>query len=492
MEKSRQYWEKRQTALEIARQNKAAAFSERAAAAYENAMTKLENAIAARLVYIADDNGVSVTEAMHRLSDDELKGWRMTLDEFKELSLRGDLSDEMELMLKNASHKVHLTHLEAMKTLIDVHMHAEHEQLESNVTDFLGGVWDDTVKKAVADKVIASGVIGFSKESMQTVLTKPWAADGKTFSQRIWQDGQKVSKELQGHLEMNVLMGKNPKDIVKDMHKVMPNNKKADIERLVQTEQAVVASEADKEIWNSLGLEKYEICAVMDYKTSEICRELDGKIFDMKNRKVGVTAPPFHPRCRTVTVPWFDETEDEDFEVSDDEDLKKEFVKKKSKPYTDITSEWKPVDPSRSKIVKNLSEWTHNGNTYKADGKHVVLDYSKHEKEVADLLAKKYGKDVRMVPRVTKPEKVKTPDYLIDGEKWDLKTLKSSGKNTFYNMTKNKKEQAQNFIFDISNLDVSDEWAEKQVSSIFASNNRRWADKIMVLKNDDVKIYKRT
>ncbi len=138
-----------------------------------------------------------------------------------------------------------------------------------------------------------------------------------------------------------------------------------------------------------------------------------------------------------------------------------------------------------------MSEWTHNGNTYKVDGKHVVLDYDKHEKEVADFLAEKYGKDVQMVPRINFPLGVSTPDYSIDGESWDLKTLKSSGKNTFYNMTKNKKEQAKNFIFDISNLDVLDEWTEKQVSNIFTSKNRKWVDKIMVLNNEIIKIYKR-
>lgn len=78
-----------------------------------------------------------------------------------------------------------------------------------------------------------------------------------------------------------------------------------------------MASEADSFTWKDMGLEKYEISAVIDAKTSEICREMDGKVFDMKNRRVGVTAPPFHPYCRTVTIPWFEEE-------SDDEDDSKE------------------------------------------------------------------------------------------------------------------------------------------------------------------------
>jgi hypothetical protein len=52
-------------------------------------------------------------------------------------------------------------------------------------------------------------------------------------------------------------------------------------------------------------VEQYELVATLDGKTSEICQELDGKVFAMKDYEVGVTAPPFHCWCRTVTAPYF-------------------------------------------------------------------------------------------------------------------------------------------------------------------------------------------
>ncbi|MGL6219340.1 MAG: minor capsid protein, partial [Lacrimispora sphenoides] len=56
-----------------------------------------------------------------------------------------------------------------------------------------------------------------------------------------------------------------------------------------------------------LGVEQYEILATLDTRTSDICRDMDEKVFDMKDYEVGVTAPPFHPHCRTTTVPHFDD-----------------------------------------------------------------------------------------------------------------------------------------------------------------------------------------
>ena len=55
------------------------------------------------------------------------------------------------------------------------------------------------------------------------------------------------------------------------------------------------------------GFERFEIVATLDSHTSEICRELDGHVEEMKNYEPGVTAPPFHPWCRTTTVPYFDD-----------------------------------------------------------------------------------------------------------------------------------------------------------------------------------------
>lgn len=167
-------------------------------------------------------------------------------------------------------------------------------------------------------------------------------------------------------------------------------------------------------------------------------------------------------------------------------------VPEESGNFFNATNDWKKVTKEDAKAVTELNSYKNNDVEYKVDKKHVVLDYSKHEREVADLIAKNYGKDVKMVPRVLYPPGIKTPDYLIDGEKWDLKTVSSKGKNVFYNLTKGKKEQADNFIFDISNIDVKDKWIEDQIKSIYNSKNREWIKSIIVTKKKIIiKAYKR-
>lgn len=76
---------------------------------------------------------------------------------------------------------------------------------------------------------------------------------------------------------------------------------------LVMTESAFFASAAQRDCFNDLDVERYEVVATLDSHTSQTCRDMDGHVFDMKDYEVGATAPPFHGRCRSVTAPWFDD-----------------------------------------------------------------------------------------------------------------------------------------------------------------------------------------
>lgn len=505
---SKSYWQKRFENLKSDELLRTNGYLKELEQDYAKTQASLKKDLAYWYQRFADNNGISYVEAQRKLKANELEELRWTLDEYIKYGKENAINGKWIQQLENASAKYHISRLESLELQLKQHAEVLHARQESVLAISMEELYKDGYYHTAYElqKGMQVGIVmnQFDDKTLNTIIHRPWHADGRDFSQRIWSSRDDLVRELHTELTHMAIRGDAPDKAIGRVAKRFDVSKSR-VVTLVQTEHAAMAEKARADCFNDLGVERYIYIATLDSKTSEICQDLDGEHFDEADREIGINSPPMHPRCRSTTAPYFDDMETtrfaRDMETGKGytipgnisyKEWEKQFVKKKSKPYTDITSKWKPVDPSQSKIVKDLSEWTYNGETYKVDGKHVVLDYSKHEKEVADLLAKKYGKDVRMVPRVTKPEKVKTPDYLIDGEKWDLKTLKSSGENTFYNMTKNKKEQAQNFIFDISNLDVSDEWAENQVSSIFASNNRRWADKIMVLKNDDVKIYKRT
>lgn len=157
----------------------------------------------------------------------------------------------------------------------------------------------------------------------------------------------------------------------------------------------------------------------------------------------------------------------------------------------DVTEEWKAEKENPSN-VKDLFEYNVNGETYKVDGKRVLLDYSMHEKKIAELIANETGRKVEMVPRVTFPQGIQTPDYLINGSGYDLKTPLGNGKNTLYGMVKSKKKQANNFVICADKTQLTVEELRRQIEDVFQSRNTAFVNTIVLIKdNKIVNIYKR-
>ena len=104
-----------------------------------------------------------------------------------------------------------------------------------------------------------------------------------------------------------------------------------------------------------------------------------------------------------------------------------------------------------------------------ADGKHVKLNPSEREVSIAILLSEKYRKKVKLIPQVMYPQGIQTPDYLIDGKRFDLKSPTGREKNLLYGLIAKKYRQAHNFVIDITNCPLSMEELERQAEHLYKS-----------------------
>lgn len=157
----------------------------------------------------------------------------------------------------------------------------------------------------------------------------------------------------------------------------------------------------------------------------------------------------------------------------------------------DITDEWTKTQGKVGTVVERR-EYTVNGTTYIVDGKRVRVHLRRNERAIADLLAEKYGKEVELIPQITTPQFIQTPDYLIDGERFDLKSPTGRGKDVFRDAIKKKRKQSPNFIFDISNTPLDFEEIRRQVMGIFTARNTKFVEKIVLFKDGEVlKVYER-
>ena len=131
---------------------------------------------------------------------------------------------------------------------------------------------------------------------------------GSHYSQRIWKNTQELSETLKQELLVSLLTGRTDRET----SEVIMNRCGAgamQARRLVRTESCFLSGELTARSYEECGIEKYRYLATLDLRTSKICRELDGKIFSMKDRKAGKNYPPMHPWCRSTTISVIDEDE---------------------------------------------------------------------------------------------------------------------------------------------------------------------------------------
>ena len=378
-----EYWKQRFTQLEAAQNRKGATAYLEMEKQYKAAQNELEAQIARWYQRFADSNGISLAQAKQWLKGQDLAEFKWDVKEYikygKENAINGAWMQELE----NASSKFHISRLEALQI-------QTQNSLETMFAQQMG-----TMKKALSD-VYASGyyhtayavqqgfglgwdIAGLDQAQIEKVLSKPWAVDGYNFSARIWNSKTKLIGEVHNELSKNLLTGADPQKAIDSLAKKMGTSK-SNAGRLVMTEQAYFSSAAQKDCFNDLDVEEYEIVATLDSHTSDICRSLDGKVFKLSDYKPGVTAPPFHVYCRSTTAPHFKDNFDAGERAARGADGKTYYVP------DDVTySEWKKafVDGDKS----GFEEVKH---------KHYKREEPKQQANPRDYncdMAQKVGKD---------------------------------------------------------------------------------------------------
>ena len=135
-------------------------------------------------------------------------------------------------------------------------------------------------------------------ENIKQMILQIWCADGKSWSDRIWTNTDKLQQALNDNLINCVLTGKKPTELkqmlMKDFN-VSFNN----ADTIVRTEMAHIQTQAAMQRYRDYGITEVEILADKDERQCEVCGKLHKKRYP-----TGANVPiPAHPRCRCTVIP---------------------------------------------------------------------------------------------------------------------------------------------------------------------------------------------
>lgn len=306
MAKNNAYWKKRFEQLEIAQLNKGLSAYHELERQYTQATRAVEKEIAAWYSRYAKENQITLTEAKKLLAGRDLEAFRMDVKEY--IRKGRSLDPQWAAQLEQASVRVHISRLEALK----VQMQQQIERLAGHELDALDKVardiYTDGYYRTAFEVAKGSGVsatfAALDTNKIDKVISKPWAADGANFSKRIWKKRSTLVNDLHTLLTQNIIKGDSPDKLIKLITRKFDVSKHQ-AGRLIMTESAYFNSVAQKDSFKDVGVEQFEFVATLDTRTSDICEEMDGKVFKMSEYEVGVNAPPLHCNCRSTTIPYF-------------------------------------------------------------------------------------------------------------------------------------------------------------------------------------------
>lgn len=307
MPKSREYWKKRLENIADTQNKKADDYIESLELQYKKALASIRRDLEVFYARYANAESVNMVTAKKLLSNAEKEMWEVSFEEYRKMAQDEELINQIESMYS----KSRVSRLKILEAQIRAQLEVLYRDLNTDLEALLTDTFTDTYYQTVYEIQKGTGIGAnfaiLNEDTVKKIVSKPWKWGH--FSSTVWDNKELLLDELETALSQAFIRGDRIDKVIKifDKRIGVGCSRAANI---IQTEHAYIAGEATFKGYEETGVEKYEYLATLDTRTSTICRDMDGKIFKLSEKVVWLNYPPLHCRCRSTTVPYF---EDEEF-----------------------------------------------------------------------------------------------------------------------------------------------------------------------------------
>lgn len=306
--KSQEYWRKRAEQVASQQFQKSDRYAAGLKRQYELSLKSIQRDLDSFYARFAENNAVSMAEARRLLSAGELAEFKMTLSEFRKKA-KNNADGQWTKELDNVYYRTRVTRLEALQLQVRQQVEMLAASQQAGTGKLLGDIYEDTYHRTLFElnkggNGILASFARADKEAVQEVISRPWY--GKNYSSRIWDNRDKLLRELRTGLSQSFIRGDSVDKVSKLLAERMGVSR-SNAERLIQTESAHIINEATAEGYRSSGVvQEYEVLATLDSRTSPICQSMDGKVFKLSEKETeSITRHSMcavEPRLRPISM----------------------------------------------------------------------------------------------------------------------------------------------------------------------------------------------
>jgi SPP1 gp7 family putative phage head morphogenesis protein len=305
----KEYWIKRSEQNLLLQEKKAEDYINSLLKSYKKVKDNVDKEISVFYMRYAVNNSINYIDAQRLLTKPEIDKFIDRLDIYiKEAKLYS--SDPLYIkQLESMSIRTRVRRIEALKLDIQHQIEILEAMNTKDIDELLTGIYTDNYYRSIYDLQtgleFGTAINIVNMKAVEKIVRTKWL--GENYSDRIYADKAKLLRTLEVELSQSFIRGDSIQNTSKRVYKRLDISYNNAI-RLVRTESNHISNEAFYDsLVNSGVVSEYEYLATLDNRTSEICSGLDGKVFKLSDKQVGVNFPPTHPNCRSTTIPYFND-----------------------------------------------------------------------------------------------------------------------------------------------------------------------------------------
>lgn len=305
-----EYWQARNERTFLEGEKDILDYAESLKKQYTNAANKIEEEIQKFYGKFAVDNNYTMADLKKLLNRDELKSFKESIKDIADYAKKHKLDKDFETQIKLLRAKSKISRLDELKTKINFEVEKLYSDVNISLGEQLEQSFEDGYYKTIFNQ---QKFLGFSdnfamlnQKAIQKAVTTPYMTEN--YSDVLWKNKTNLMNILNQQIPQGIILGYNPNKTAKIASQQLGSKYKSTA-RLIRTEYNLILNDATAQGYKEANIEKYQLLATLDSRTSDICRDMDGEIFKVKEKEVGVNYPPFHPNCRTTTIPYFEPDE---------------------------------------------------------------------------------------------------------------------------------------------------------------------------------------
>lgn len=315
IEKLNKYWIERNESMFLAGEKKGLELAKRLEKNYRNCQRRIEAELALFYNQYAKESGLEISDVRKLLSKSELKTFKEDLKDFLDYAKKHNFIDSEKTKLKLLQLKSRVSRLEELNTKINFEISKITNESEQELKQYLSDIYEDGYYRTIFNTEKQIGFAISFTELNTKAIEKAISTNymGGNYSSLLWKNKDNLMNILEQQIPQGIVLGYNPRKLAQLASKKLKTNYNNTV-RLIRTEYNLILNDSILQGYTECGITEYQLSATLDNRTSEICQEMDRKIYKVKEAIKGVNYPPFHPNCRTTTVAYFEPDEfDEQF-----------------------------------------------------------------------------------------------------------------------------------------------------------------------------------